>query len=98
MDAKPMIVKELLNEEQMDNKIRLFAEVTIFPGQTLDSHPHHGETETYYILSGTGEYDDNGKKCPAKAGDIFFCPDGGTHGISCTGDTPIVFMALIIKK
>lgn len=98
MSKEPMTVKELLDERQMDNKVNLFAEVTIQPNEALDVHEHHGETETYYILSGTGEYDDNGKKCPAKPGDVFFCEDGGSHGIACTSETPVVFMALIIRK
>lgn len=91
-------IEELLNEEQMDGKIGLYARVIIEPKGTLDYHEHHGETETYYILSGEGEYDDNGVKSAAKAGDVFFCKDGGGHGISCTSAEPLVFMALIIKK
>ncbi len=90
-------VEELLNEEQMDGKLGLYARVTIAPQATLDFHEHHGETETYYILSGEGVYDDNGVKSPAKAGDVFFCKDGGGHGISCKSAEPLVFMALIIK-
>lgn len=97
-EKRPMIVEELLNEEQMDGKIGLFAKVTIFPGETLADHEHHGETETYYILSGEGSYTDNGKAVPAKPGDTFFCVDGGCHGITCTSPDPLVFMALIIKK
>ncbi len=98
MSANPMTIKKLLNEQQMDNKIRLYAEVTIHPHEELAVHEHHGETETYYILSGEGVYVDNGKKRPATPGCVFFCEDGGSHGISCPGDEPLVFMALIIKK
>ena len=62
----------------------------------LGYHEHHGETETYYILSGEGEYDDNGVKRPVKAGDITITPDGKGHGLANTGETDLVFMALII--
>lgn len=65
-------------------------------GCSLGYHEHHGETETYYILSGEGEYDDNGVKRPVKAGDITITPDGKGHGLTNTGDTDLVFMALII--
>ncbi|MBP8900459.1 MAG: cupin domain-containing protein, partial [Blautia sp.] len=51
---------------------------------------------TYYILSGEGEYDDNGVKRPVKAGDITITPDGKGHGLANTGETDLVFMALII--
>ena len=59
-------------------------------------HEHHGESETYYILSGEGEYDDKGTKRMVKAGDITYTPDGRGHGLINTGDTDLVFMALII--
>ena len=98
MAQEPITINRLLNEEQMDHKLRLYAKVTILPGDTLAFHEHHGETETYHILSGAGEYDDNGKKVPASPGDTFFCKDGGGHGITCTSKEPLVFMALIILK
>ena len=40
--------------------------------------------------------DDNGVKRPVKAGDITITPDGKGHGLTNTGDTDLVFMALII--
>ena len=33
-----------------------------------------------------------------KAGDVTFCPDGTGHALDNTGDTDLVFMALIIMK
>jgi quercetin dioxygenase-like cupin family protein len=98
MGKDAMLVEPLLNEEQMDHKIGLYAKVTLFSGKVLENHRHHGETETYYILSGTGTYDDNGTKVPAAVGNVFFCKDGDNHGIECTSNEPLVFMALIIKK
>ena len=56
-----------------------------------------GESETYYILTGEGNYDDNGRIRPVKAGDVTFTPDGCGHALTNTGDTDLVFMALIIK-
>lgn len=97
-ETQSKIVEKLLTEEQMDGKINLFARVIIAPHKTLEDHEHHGETEAYYILSGAGTYHDNGKDVPAKPGDVFFCEDGGCHGITCDTDEPLVFMALIIRK
>lgn len=90
-------VEQILNEEQLNGKCGLYARCTLEPGATLNHHDHHGETETYFILSGTGVYEDNGTDVPAKADDVFFCKDGNGHGITNTGDEPLVFMALIIK-
>ena len=98
MDQEWKIVEPLLVAEQMYGKCRLFAKVSILPGHELAPHEHHGEGEAYYILSGKGIYDDDGKKMPAAAGDCFFCEDGHSHGITCEGDEPVVFIALIINK
>lgn len=91
-----VIIKRLLDEKQLNGKCGLYAEVTIEPGCTLGYHEHHGESETYYILSGEGAYNDNGTVCAVKPGDVTFTPDGCGHGLDNTGDTDLVFMALII--
>ena len=44
--------EKLLEGERLSGKVTLFAKVTILPGDKLPYHEHHGETETYYILSG----------------------------------------------
>ncbi len=41
--------------------------MTLEPGCSLGYHEHHGESETYYIIQGQGEYNDNGKYRPVKA-------------------------------
>ena len=92
-----VLIEHLLNDEQLNGKCRMYAHVRLEPGCTLGVHPHHGETETYYILSGEGLYYDNDQSYPVKAGDVTFCADGGTHGLDNTGDTNLEFMALIIK-
>ena len=97
MDQEWKIIEPLLTPEQLNGKCRMFAKVTILAGHELPQHSHHNETETYYILSGEGLYDDDGKKIPAKPGDTFFCADGHSHGITPLGDEPIVFIALIIN-
>lgn len=55
-----VIIKELLDEQQLNGKCGLYAEVTLEPGCSLGFHMHYGESETYYILTGEGEYNDNG--------------------------------------
>ena len=89
-------IKHILGEKQLNGKCGLYAEVTIEPGSSLGFHAHHGESETYYIISGKGEYDDDGVKRTVSAGDMTFTPDGHGHGLKCLGDEPVVFMALII--
>ena len=91
-----VIIKHILGETQLNGKCGLYAEVTIEPGCSLGYHEHHGESETYYLQSGTGDYNDNGTIRPVKAGDVTFTPSGKGHALANTGNTDLVFMALII--
>ena len=91
-----VLIKRILGEKELNGKCRMYSQVTLEPGCSLGHHIHHNESETYYILKGEGVYNDNGTSCPVKAGDITFTPDGKGHGLENTGDTDLVFMALII--
>ena len=91
-----VIIKRLLDEKQLNGKCGLYAEVTIEPGCSLGYHEHHGESETYYILSGKGIYSDNGTLRMVEAGDVTFTPNGKGHAMTNSGDEDLVFMALII--
>lgn len=91
-----VIIKHILGEKELNGKCGLYAEVIIEPGCSLGYHEHHKESETYYILSGQGDYDDNGVVRPVKAGDVTFTSDAHGHGLVNTGDVDLVFMALII--
>ena len=52
------IMKEALTSiEEMGSYCRMFSKVTLPPNCEIGHHEHHGETETYYILSGKGMYD-----------------------------------------
>lgn len=91
-----VIIRHILGEKELNGKCGLYAEVTIEPGCSLGYHEHHGESETYYILKGQGNYDDNGTIRPVKPGDVTFTPDGRGHGLTNSGEEDLVFMALII--
>ena len=91
-----VIIKHVLGEKEMNGKCRMYAQVTLETGCSLGYHEHHNESETYFILSGEGEYNDNGNCRTVKAGDVTFTPDGCGHGLKNTGLEDLVFMALII--
>ena len=63
-----ILIKHILGEKELNGKCGLYAEVTIEPGCSLGYHEHHNESETYYILRGEGDYNDNGVIRPVKAG------------------------------
>lgn len=91
-----VVIRDILEQEQLGEKCRMYAEVTLEPGCSLGVHEHRGECETYYILQGEGEYVDDGAKRPVKKGDVTSTPSGHSHGLSNTGETDLVFMALIL--
>ena len=82
--------------ENLGSAVKLFARITVEPGTRMAYHQHVGDFEFYYILEGEGEYNDNGTPVPAKPGDVFKCNDGEWHAIRNTGDTNLVFVALIV--
>jgi mannose-6-phosphate isomerase-like protein (cupin superfamily) len=94
-----MKLEKLLTPAEMKDKCSLFARVTLPPGTVLGYHEHHGNSESYFILSGEGEYDDNGVKRTVKAGDVTWTADGSGHGLSNeNGKDDVVFIALIINS
>ena len=74
----------------------MFAHTTLLPGCGIGFHMHNGESETYYIYSGSGEFNDNGTLVPVSAGDTTFTPSGTGHGLVNTGTEPLELIALIL--
>lgn len=93
-----MHIERLLSQEQFGQNIKMFAKVTIDVNSSLGLHPHSDDGEAYYILKGTGMYNDNGKTRVVQAGDLLFTPPGKSHGIENIGEIPFVFMAIIIRE
>lgn len=90
---------EKIIDEELGEKCALYARVTIPAGSILGYHEHHGNGESYFVLSGEAIYDDNGSRRTIKAGDSTWTPDGSGHGVdNSASKEPIVFMALIVNK
>ena len=75
---------------------RMFAEITLNPGCSIGYHQHAKETEYYFILSGTGTVNDDGKDVAVKQGDSVITGNGASHSIKNTGSVPLVFHAVIV--
>lgn len=88
--------KQLLSEEELLNKGRIFAELTIHPNSCLGYHEHTGDYEAYYIISGQGEYNDNGVLEQVSVGDLCFVRCGEGHGLKNTGDNDLHVIALVL--
>ena len=79
-----------------EKNARLFAEITLNPGCSIGYHRHDSETEYYFILSGTGTVNDDGKEVQVKQGDSVVTGNGASHSIKNTGSVPLVFHAIIV--
>jgi quercetin dioxygenase-like cupin family protein len=89
------MVENLATPEQLGRSGRLFGQVVLKPGEAIANHVHRGEFEVYYMLSGSGEYSDNGKTVVISAGDTTYCRDGEMHGLENNGDSDIVMIAFV---
>ena len=92
-----MFLTDLADFDASDPKIKAYALVQLKPGEAVDYHMHIGESETYFILSGKGIYNDDGNKIDITSGLVTFTPSGHGHGIKNTGDEMLVFIALVVK-
>lgn len=91
-----ILVRSLLEgPEELYEKGRVFAHTTVCPGSRIGYHKHVNESETYYILSGSGIYNDNGTPVPVHPGDVCFCGDGECHAIEAS-EEGIEMIALIL--
>ena len=93
-----MLKTNLADFEGWDPKVRLYSLVQVKPGEEVEYHMHIGESETFFILSGKGIYNDNGNKIDAVPGMVTPTPSGQGHSIKNTGDETLVFIALIIVE
>ena len=91
-----LILNSMIKPPHAPEKLRMYSYAELEPDASVGYHVHEGECEFYYILSGSGEYDDNGKICSVSAGDVTYTPSGEGHGIKNTGSVPLSFIALII--
>ena len=66
-----------------------FRKRALHPGSAIGYHLQE-EDEVYYVLSGTGEMEMNGKTFPVKAGDAVLTRPGSSHGLKQTGKEDLV--------
>ena len=88
---------QILNSpDEMMGKGRLFNHVILNPGCGIGWHVHSGDSETFYVLKGEAEYNDNGTVTTIKAGDITNVLPGEGHSAMNNGTEPVEIIALIL--
>ncbi len=93
-----MFKTNLADFDAWDSRVRLFSLVQVKPGEEVQYHMHVGESETFFILSGQGIYNDNGNVIDVVPGMVTFTPSGQGHSIKNTGDEMLAFIALIVVE
>lgn len=68
-----------------------FRKRVLHPGSAIGYHLQK-EDEIYYIVSGTGEMQMNGKTFPVRAGDAILTRPGSSHGLKQTGKDDLVII------
>ena len=93
-----MLKTNLADFDEWDPRVRLFSLIQVKPGKEVEYHTHVGESETFFILSGQGIYNDNGNEVDVVPGMVTLTPSGQGHAIKNTGDEMLVFVALIVVE
>ena len=93
-----VLIKDVCSKEDMYEKSRLFAQMTLRPDCGIGYHEHSGESEIFVINSGKAVYNDDGNEYEITAGDVVICEDGHGHGITNWSDEDCEFTALIVLK
>jgi quercetin dioxygenase-like cupin family protein len=93
-----VVIEHLLDKDGLYGKGRLYARITLKPGCTIGYHTHEGEMETFYVLKGTAEYNDNGNTVTLAAGDMAYTPAGAGHAVANAGEGDLEMLALIVYE
>jgi len=91
-------IEHLLTSDELYEKGRLYARIILEPGCSIGHHIHEGEMESYHILTGEAEVDDNGELVTVNAGDTVLTKSGEGHSIKNIGDSTLELIALILYK
>ena len=81
---------------ELNDKGRLFANITLKPGCSIGFHMHENESELFYLMKGEALYNDNGTEYPVTAGDVMICPAGTGHGVANNGTEDAELCAVIL--
>ena len=82
--------------EELYDKGRLFANITLKPGCGIGYHVHEKDSELFYLMKGEVLYNDNGTECTLTAGDVMVCPVGTGHSIANNGEEDAEVIAVIV--
>lgn len=83
--------------EKAPGYTQAFRKRVLHPGAAIGYHLQK-EDEVYYMLSGTGVMQMNGKEFPVAAGDAILTRPGSSHGLKQTGKDDLVLLITYAKQ
>ena len=86
----------LSGRDELNEKSRVFGYCTLEPGTEMPLHRHEGESETWFFLSGEGDFIDDGVSIPIHQGDAAHVFSDHSHGLRNTGDKPLKYITLVL--
>ena len=89
-------ITKFASPDELYNKGRMFADITLEPGCGIGFHVHEKDSELFYLAKGSALYNDNGTTAEVKQGDVMLCPAGTGHAISNNSEETAELIAVIV--
>lgn len=80
--------------ETSGSKSVLTAVAVVEPGKAVHKAHRHAEEEYLAVVEGSGTWNLDGKESPAKRGDVLYAAPWVYHGLTNTGDKPLIFLVV----
>jgi len=80
--------------ETSGSKNVLAAAAVVEPGKSVHKAHRHAEEEFLAIIEGEGTWSLDGKESPARRGDVLYAAPWVYHGLTNTGDRPLIFLVV----
>ncbi|MFP4521145.1 MAG: cupin domain-containing protein, partial [Fibrobacterota bacterium] len=74
-------IKHLFEGKEFNPAMQLCAKVTIEPGASIGLHTHENDEEIYFIIKGSGIFDEGTGRTPVFEGDAMLTNKGGSHSL-----------------
>ena len=95
-DGSVKLTSLISGPEELLNKGRLFSVITLEPGCGIGYHVHEKESELFYIVKGSADYNDGGVEIQVNAGDVTIVEPGNGHGITNRTNETCELVAIIL--
>lgn len=89
-------ITNFASPEELYEKGRLFANITLKPGCSIGFHVHEKDSELFYLMKGEVLYNDNGVEYTLSAGDVMLCPAGTGHAVANNSEENAEICAVIV--